>query len=87
MHYYCIQGTICFELMKGIPAAIVATFAAGIAGIIAWRQYKVAKAKLNLDLFERRYKIFHNTWEELSNIAPARRQVLSVHQFQQSFHS
>ncbi|ODP34087.1 hypothetical protein A9762_03165 [Pandoraea sp. ISTKB] len=32
----------------------------GIAAYIAFRQYEVARAKLNLDLFERRYAIFLN---------------------------
>jgi hypothetical protein len=31
----------------------------GIAGYIAWRQYKVAHAKLKLDLFDRRFVIAH----------------------------
>jgi len=46
----CVSGSICFELMKGAPAAVVALLAALIAGLIAYRQYRVAKAKLNLDL-------------------------------------
>ena len=62
----CLSGSICFELMKGAPAAVVALLAALIAGLIAYRQYRVAKAKLNLDLFERRYKIFEIVWGALS---------------------
>lgn len=42
------------ELAKGLPAAIVAL----LIGYIAWRQYQVARAKLNLDLFERRDRIY-----------------------------
>jgi hypothetical protein len=58
----CIQGSICFELMKGIPAAFVTLIIGGIAGAITWRQYQVAKAKLKLDLFEKRYAIFQKAW-------------------------
>jgi hypothetical protein len=59
----CVQGSICFEWMKGLPAVLVALVFGAIAAGITWRQYKVAKAKLNLDLFERRYAIFHKVWE------------------------
>lgn len=51
------------EFIKVIPVTIIGLIAAGIA----YRQYKAAKAKLNLDLFEKRYEIFHLTWGELSN--------------------
>lgn len=59
----CVQGSICFEMMKGVPTAIVALLVA----VISWRQYKVAKAKLKLDLFQKRYDIFHKTWVILSD--------------------
>jgi hypothetical protein len=62
----CVQGSICFEWMKGVPAAFVALVIGLIAAGITWRQYKVAKAKLKLDLFERRLAIFQKTWEILS---------------------
>ena len=54
------------ELFKGIPAAVVALVIGAIAAGIAFRQYEVAKAKLKLDLFERRYAIFQQTWAILS---------------------
>ncbi len=58
----CLSGSICFELIKGLPAAVV-TFGIGlIAAYVAWRQYELASAKLKLDLFERRYAIFHQVW-------------------------
>ena len=44
------------DAVKGLPAAIVAL----VAVLIAYRQYRVAEAKLRLDLFERRLKIFEN---------------------------
>jgi hypothetical protein len=65
----CGPGTICFEMMKGVPAAFVTLIIGGIAGAITWRQYKVAHAKLKLDLFERRFKIFHQTWVAVSDTA------------------
>jgi hypothetical protein len=58
-----------FELVKGLPAAFVTLIIGAIAAGIAYRQYEVAKAKLKLDLFEKRYAIFHQTWEILSEAA------------------
>jgi hypothetical protein len=63
----CVQGSICFEMMKGVPAAFVTLIIGGIAAAITYRQYKVAQAKLKLDLFERRFKIFHLTWVAVSD--------------------
>jgi hypothetical protein len=63
----CVQGSICFEMMKGVPAAFVTLIIGAIAGLITWRQYQVAKAKLKLDLFQKRYDIFHKTWVTLSD--------------------
>ena len=64
----CSQGSICFELIKGLPAAFVTLVIGGIAARITFQQYKVAEAKLKLDLFERRYKIFLETWKILSAV-------------------
>ena len=64
----CVQGSICFEMMKGVPAGVVTLVIGSIAGVITWRQYQVAKAKLKLDLFDRRYAIFHKTWVILSDV-------------------
>lgn len=64
--YCCVQGSICFELIKGIPTAIAALIIGLMAASIAYRQYKVAEAKLKLDLFERRYAIFSKTQTILS---------------------
>ncbi|WP_164977696.1 hypothetical protein [Burkholderia pseudomallei] len=55
--------TLCFELVKGVPAAAVVALLVGVVGaFIAWRQYHVARAKLNLDLFEKRYELFSMVW-------------------------
>ncbi|MCV9914994.1 hypothetical protein OIV57_22945 [Burkholderia pseudomallei] len=60
--------TICFELMKGLPVAL-ATIAIAIAGgAISWSQYRVAKTTLNLNLFERRYRVFEMVWRFVSGI-------------------
>jgi hypothetical protein len=64
----CVQGSICFEMAKGIPAAIVTFFIGCIAARITYNQFMVAKAKLKLDLFEKRYAIFHQTWVILSDV-------------------
>jgi hypothetical protein len=51
-------GTVSFELAKGLPAAFVALAIGLVAAWIAFWQYRVARAKLNLDLFERRIAIY-----------------------------
>jgi hypothetical protein len=65
----CNQVNCFLELLKVTPTLIVGI----IAAIIAWQQSKtakeqriIAKAKLNLDLFERRLKVFEATWEAAS---------------------
>lgn len=61
-------GPVCLALIPGIPAAIVA-LTVGIAGwFIARHQAAVAAAKLKLDLFEKRYPIFEQTWEIMSEV-------------------
>jgi hypothetical protein len=52
------------DLLKGLPTGIVAL----IVAVISWRQYLVARAKLKLDLFDKRYAIFQQTWEILSEV-------------------
>ena len=61
------EPSIWQELAKGLPAAFVALIIGIIAAYIAYNQYKVARAKLNLDLFEKRHYIFQKTWELLSH--------------------
>lgn len=62
------NGSLSFELVKGLPAAFVALVVAGIAGLIAWRQVQIARGKLNLDLFDQRLAIFEATWSFLSKV-------------------
>lgn len=64
----CIQGTICFEWMKGVPAAFVTLFIGAIATRITFNQFLVARAKLKLDLFEKRISVFHKTWDDVADV-------------------
>jgi hypothetical protein len=49
----CVQGSICFEMMKGVPTGLAA-LVVGIGGlIIAYNQLKVARTKLELDRYNR----------------------------------
>jgi hypothetical protein len=65
---WCRAEPLCFELAKGVPAALVALIIGLVAAGIAWRQYQVARAKFKLDLFEKRYDIFFKTWGHLSSM-------------------
>ena len=62
------KASIWGDLLKGLPAAFVALIIGLIAAGIAWRQYQTAKAKLKLDLFEKRYAIFEQVWGCLSAV-------------------
>jgi hypothetical protein len=66
-------GTLSFEVVKGLPAAFIALVAGAIASGIAYRQWVTADrqreinaAKLSLDLFEQRYKLYELLWRYLS---------------------
>jgi hypothetical protein len=64
----CSPNTLCFQVAQGIPAGLVALVVGIVGAFIAWRQYLAARAKLKLDLFDRRYEIFMATWSHLSSI-------------------
>jgi len=72
MDYLCNPGhdslwtSIDPDIIKGLPAAFVALVIGAIAAAIAARQFLVAKAKLNLDLFERRLAIYQRLRHFLS---------------------
>jgi hypothetical protein len=59
--YCCVQGSICFEWIKTLPTTLVALIFGAIAAGITYHQYAVTKAKLKLDLFDKRYAIFQRT--------------------------
>jgi hypothetical protein len=50
------------ELAKAFAPLLVALIFGAITAYIAWRQYKVASTKLNLELFDRRYMVFNRLW-------------------------
>ena len=54
------------DLMKGLPAAFVTLVIGLIAAGIAYRQYRIARAKFKLDLFEKRHAVFLETWAFIS---------------------
>lgn len=77
----CAEHSICFEIMKGLPTAYVALTAALLAAMIAYQQFRVARAKLNLDLFDSRYAMFELVWGFLSDLTRShdnRREELGV---------
>jgi hypothetical protein len=54
------------DIAKGIPTALV-TLALGMVGLlIAYNQLKVARTKLELDRYDKRYALFQKTWDILS---------------------
>jgi hypothetical protein len=61
--YCCVPGSDCFEWVKTIAPVIVTVIFGALAYAITRRQNKVAEAKLKLDLFERRFKIFQLIWD------------------------
>lgn len=61
-----VAGSLSFEMLKGLPAAVITLVIGTIAAYIAWQQWRVSQAKLNLDLFQRRLEIFELTWGALS---------------------
>jgi hypothetical protein len=61
-------GPLNIALVQGIPAALVTLTVGIVAGLIAHRQAAVAEGKLKLDLFEKRYSIFQETWEIMSEV-------------------
>jgi hypothetical protein len=64
-----VCGPVCLNLIQGVPAGIVAAIATVIGAMIARQQTAVAAAKLKLDLFEKRYPIFQEAWEIMSEVA------------------
>ena len=59
------------ELIEKFGSVFVALVAAGIAGIIAYRQWKTAYDRLRLDLFERRYSMFESVMKTLAGVVSA----------------
>jgi hypothetical protein len=64
-------GSVSFAMLSGVPAAFVALTIGSIAAYIAYQQWKVARARLDLDLFEQRYALFELLWAFVSADADA----------------
>lgn len=58
-----------FDLFKAVVPGIPAFIVACAVACLTWGQLKVAKGKLNLDLYKERYEIFFATWGFLSGTA------------------
>ena len=54
----CAADKVCIELIKGAPAGFVALVVGVLGLLVAWRQYRVAQAKLRFDLYTRRLNIY-----------------------------
>ena len=54
------------EFILEIVKIGAATGVALVAAVIAWQQHATAHAKLQLDLFEKRYELYEQLWELLS---------------------
>jgi hypothetical protein len=65
----CAATGLWLEYVKALGPVFVALVIGVIAARIAWQQKEVAKAKLNLDLFDKRYAIFKRTEVWLSEMA------------------
>jgi hypothetical protein len=52
------QLPYCIQVIQALGPSFVAIVAAGIGGLIAYRQWRTVQAKLKLDLFNERYKVF-----------------------------
>ena len=60
------------EIVRALPTLIVGVIATWIASqqaAVAKEQRRIAQAKLNLDLFHERMKIFEVTWSAASSVA------------------
>ena len=65
----CVAGSLCFEVAKGVPTALVTLVIGSLAAWITWRQYIAASTKIKLDLFDRRYELFEKAWTFMSEVA------------------
>lgn len=68
-------GTLSWEWAKAAPGALIPALVALAVGWVALNQYHVAKAKLNLDLFEKRLKLYEllsrllrNRWDLINGV-------------------
>jgi hypothetical protein len=60
------------QSVQALGPTVVAVIAAGIAGYIAWRQWRTAHYRLTFDLFEKRFAVYEAV-KNLINTAGSRR--------------
>jgi hypothetical protein len=52
------QPPLWVQYIQALGPSVVAVIAAGIAGYIAWRQYRTAHYRLTFDLYEKRFAVY-----------------------------
>ena len=63
------QLPLCVQYVQALePPTFVAIVAAGIAGYIAFRQWRTAHDRLSFDLFEKRYAVYQATQGLISTL-------------------
>lgn len=60
-----MDAAVRLEWMKSVPTLFIAL----VVAVISLNQWRVAKAKFKLDLFDKRYAIFQHTVENMSEVA------------------
>ena len=62
------QLPLCVQYVQALAPTFVAIVAAGIAGYIAFRQWRTAHDRLSFDLFEKRYAVYQATQGLISTL-------------------
>ncbi|MDN4060121.1 hypothetical protein QPK31_18090 [Massilia sp. YIM B02769] len=81
------QLPIWTEYVRVLGTPVVALLAASIAGFIANRQWKTARNKLKLDLFDKRIAIYKLAITALQNIRTNKVDVKAVEELENSLHA
>lgn len=75
------------DYVKALGTPMVALLASVIAGFIANRQWKTARNKLKLDLFDKRIAIYKLALNALQNIRTDKMNVMAVEELENSLHA
>ena len=62
------QLPLCVQYVQALAPTFVAIVAAGIAGYIAFRQWRTAQDRLSFDLFEKRFAAYEATQRLISTL-------------------
>jgi hypothetical protein len=62
------------DFWKSVGTVIVAVIAAAIASAMQWRQGTIARNKLRMDMFDKRFKLYNQLKEVVSNLQDYRYQ-------------